>query len=152
MLRVELNGAADSAYGLQSHVGTKAAVSGIDNVAAVSGKIDMDNDITTSYAVQAGLFIMEGAGSITGNSYAIQGVVENATTITSMLALGGSGTATNVFELGMANRTNFIEFASVAGPLTTSATALSGVTTSHKLKCIVGGTTFYIPVVTSGMA
>lgn len=44
-------------------------------------------------------------------------------------------------------------FEDVSGFLTTSATALSGVTTSYKIACTIAGVgTVYIPVITSGMA
>ena len=147
LLRVELNGAADSAYGLQSHIGTQAAVSGIDNVAAVSGKIDMDNDITTSYTVQAGLFVMEGTGTITGNSTCIHGEVENGTTIDDMMILNGTGTATNIFNVSGTNRTNFIYSSAAAGPIgTVRGTPNQTATCDGSLKVLIGSDTLYIPL------
>lgn len=48
---------------------------------------------------------------------------------------------------------NLLYFDSLAAPLSTSATALAGITTSHKLAVYLTGVgTVYIPVVTTGMA
>lgn len=48
---------------------------------------------------------------------------------------------------------NLLYFDSLAAPLSASATALNGITTSHKLAVYLTGVgTVYIPVVTSGMA
>ena len=66
----------------------------------------------------------------------------SGTTITNAIYINNTGTVTNL-----------LKFSTVGGCLSTSATALNGVTTSHKIKVnipVIG--TVYIPVVTTGMA
>jgi hypothetical protein len=144
LARVSLKYDCESAYGVQSHVGIDADMAtGVShaNIAAISGKIDMDNDITQGNA-QAGLFIMEGTGTITEESTCIQACAENGTTIGSMMVLSGSGTATNVFSVTAANRTNFIDFASAAGCVATAGG--ESMTVTHKIKLLIGSDTVYL--------
>lgn len=47
---------------------------------------------------------------------------------------------------------NLLYFDALCAPVTTSATALNGITTSHKIAIQIGATTYYIPVVQTGMA
>ncbi len=67
----------------------------------------------------------------------------------------GSGVTTTCFYVqGIALPTYFLQAASANSNqfISTSATALNGITTSHKLAIRLGSTTCYIPVVTSGMS
>jgi len=140
LVRIKLNGSVDSAYGVQTHINTGAVVAACDNVAAMSAKVDLDHAVTTSYAVQAGLFVCEGAGGVTGNSHGVQISVENGTTVDDGLFIGGSGTTTSAVVLH-GTATYAFDISTSSGFSTNVATGDYG-----KIKVYVDGNAKYINV------
>ena len=148
LARVKLDYDCDSAYGVQSHVGIgadMATAASAANIAAGSFKIDLDNDVTQG-KVNAGLFIIEGTGSVTETCNVAEFTAENGSTVDNMLSIGGNGTATSVMSIGCANKTNLFNFTTSAGPVVSASV---GGTQNKKLKCVVAGTSYYIPMHTS---
>jgi hypothetical protein len=99
------------------------------------------NDITQSFTASAlyGIKLTTGAYGITRTA--------------AMYVSSAAGIWTSIIMLPDARHTYFLDFGGVGGCLTASATALNGITTSHKLALnITGVGTVYVPVVTVGMA
>jgi len=114
LARVSLKYDCESAYGVQSHVGIDADMAtGVShaNIAAISGKIDLDNSVTQGN-VQAGLFIIEATSgkTVTQNSHGVQIAIEANSVATNGLYFGGSGEVTNAIDIATSTNAYSINF------------------------------------------
>lgn len=116
-----------------------------------SGDPTVGNDIAGLYMYLAD----KGAGATYSGRYSCLDLNLDSTNKSTggncfMRIYGHGGAADNVMAILGNGATNLVDFDHDAcSPISTQSTALSGVTTSHKIACLVGSTTVYIPVVTT---
>ena len=135
------------AYAFQGTIaitGTMATHDGNANLVAGAFKSSIKNTFTATGNVSS-LYVVTGdtgatTGSVATGTFDALRFENNATNLNSYLNFGGVSGATYLATMGL------------GGCVTASATALNGVTTSHKLAIYLNGALRYIPVVTTGMA
>jgi hypothetical protein len=112
MVRTSLSKNIFDAYGVQSHLTIAAATATANSnahLAAISGKLTLTSNVTQGWA-NAGLFIIEGAGTVTEMCYGVSIVQEaDATAAEALLHLYNDGTATKGIEYS-GNFTKGIDF------------------------------------------
>lgn len=142
------------AYGVQSHLTIAAATATADanaHLTAISGKLTLTSNVTKGWA-NAGLFIVEGAGTVTPSAsnmcHGVSIVCEAgvADSIQSLLHLySDSAINAAIQTAGCTNMTNFVDFDAAAGCVSAD-TGSPASTTTHKIKIDIAGTPGYIPV------
>lgn len=142
MVRTALAHNVFDAYGLQSHVAISANMATVDNNAhltAISGKITFSNAPTVAKGwITAGLFIIEGAGTVTQMCHGVS-IVEEA----------GSTGAQSLLHLNTdVGTTPAISFASADGSGKTIYTHVP-TTLEGSIKVLVNGVAKYIPFYTT---
>jgi hypothetical protein len=153
MVRTALAYDVFDAYGVQSHIdinddmGANAA----GNVAAISGKVDINDNTVSAGILHAGLFIIDGAtsGAVSGDCDVIWTHIESgvpASQVSSLIRMSTGSTVNAGLRVNPTNMTNFIDFEAVADCLSADTGAIPG-TSTHKIKIDINGTAGYIPVV-----
>lgn len=142
MVRVSIAHNVFDAYGVQSHMGISANMATVDNNAhltAISGKITFSNAPTVAKGwITAGLFIIEGAGTVTQMCHGVS-IVEEA----------GSTGAQSLLHLNTdVGTTPAISFASADGSGKTIYTHVP-TTLEGSIKVLVNGVAKYIPFYTT---
>lgn len=151
MIRTYIGHNIFDAYGVQSHMNITASMATVNDNAhltAISGKVTLANTPTVSKGwVNAGLFIIEGAGSITQMAHVASFVVEaGVTACQSVVHLYSDSTVNAAIQTsGVSNMTNFVDFDAAAGCVSADTGSVPA-TSTHKIKIDINGTAGYIPV------
>jgi len=147
MVRTSLSKNIWDAYGLQSHltIADDMATTG-DNahLTAISGKAVLTSGKTASKGwVNAGLFIIEGAGTVTQMCYGVSIVAEvGVTACQGLLHLSSDASVTDAIVVtGAANLTHVFNFSTASGCITSSQ--LTG-GTSQYLKVLINNVEYTI--------
>jgi len=163
--RVTVDTALDSAYGVQSHMtisGTKSS----SELISISAYTELGSGARTADRVCALQAMINGsgtAGTVTGDCF-VAYIANRGTVITTDAVLcvhnqssagatamvkienesATAGRVTDIFNIDAGNSTNFLNFASVEGCV--SSQAGGTLTITEKLKVKIGANTRYIPV------
>jgi hypothetical protein len=155
MVRTSLTQNIFDAYGLQSHLAISGSMATHDDNAhltAISGKVTFSSAPTVSKGwITAGLFIVEGAGTVTQMCSGVSIVVEAGSTgCESLLYLNSdAAVVTGIDFVGNANLTNAFAWGTTTGCIGTTElvdNASSDVNCDGHIVCDVGGTPYYIPL------
>ena len=154
MVRTSLGHNVFDAYGMQSHLTVAASMATANDnahLAASSSKITFTGTPTVSKGwLSAGLFIVEGTGTVTQICHGIDVVVEAGSTgCTALAYLDADAAVTNGIEFVNANLTNAFKFSAASGCIgSTELTdnASSDVNCDKHMVIDVAGTPYYIPL------
>ena len=153
MVRTSLSHNVFDAYGLQSHlsIDDDMSANAAGNLAAISGKLDINANTLGAGIAHAGLFIVDGStsGAVSGDADVIWAHVESgvpASQVASVIRMSTGSTVNAGLRVSPTNMTNFIDFDAAAGCVSAGSGSIPG-TSSHKIKIDINGTAGYIPVV-----
>jgi len=153
MVRTSLSHNVFDAYGLQSHlsIDDNMSANAAGNLAAISGKLDINANTLGAGIAHAGLFIVDGStsGAVSGDADVIWAHVESgvpASQVASVIRMSTGSTVNAGLRVSPTNMTNFIDFDAAAGCVSADSGSIPG-TSSHKIKIDINGTAGYIPVV-----
>ena len=153
MVRTSLSHNVFGAYGLQSHlsIDDDMSANAAGNLAAISGKLDINANTLGAGIAHAGLFIVDGStsGAVSGDADVIWAHVESgvpASQVASVIRMSTGSTVNAGLRVSPTNMTNFIDFDAAAGCVSADPGSIPG-TSSHKIKIDINGTAGYIPVV-----
>ncbi len=153
MVRTSLSHNVFDAYGLQSHlsIDDDMSANAAGNLAAISGKLDINANTLGAGIAHAGLFIVDGStsGAVSGDADVIWAHVESgvpASQVASVIRMSTGSTVNAGLRVSPTNMTNFIDFDAAAGCVSADSESIPG-TSSHKIKIDINGTAGYIPVV-----
>ena len=153
MVRTSLSHNVFDAYGLQSHlsIDDNMSANAAGNLAAISGKLDINANTLGAGIAHAGLFIVDGStgGAVSGDADVIWAHVESgvpASQVTGIVRMSTGSTVASCLRISPTNMTNFLNLDAVAGFLSTD-TGTPGAASTHKIKINIGTSTAgYIPV------
>ena len=153
MVRTSLSHNVFDTYGLQSHLSIDGNMSAnaAGNLAAISGKLDINANTLGAGIAHAGLFIVDGStsGVVSGDADVIWAHVESgvpASQVASVIRMSTGSTVNAGLRVSPTNMTNFIDFDAAAGCVSADSASIPD-TSSHKIKIDINGTAGYIPVV-----
>jgi len=144
MVRVTLSHNVFDAYGVQSHLvfGASSTISTTDanaHLTAISGKVTCASNTVSKGWVTAGLFIWEGAGTITQMGHVVS-IVNEA---------GSTGAQSMIHLNDDVGTVPYFSFAGADGDGKGIYTGAPPDTLEGSITCLINGTAHYIPVYTN---